>query len=59
MYSSIQDRRRRRPDHARLVHAPGLPAINKGEAALLYCFIFLYLAAAGPRSVVDRQGLKA
>jgi putative oxidoreductase len=24
------------------------PAINKGEAAILYCFIFLYLAAAGP-----------
>jgi putative oxidoreductase len=26
----------------------GLPAISMGEAALLYCFIFLYLAAAGP-----------
>jgi putative oxidoreductase len=24
------------------------PAINMGEAVLLYCFIFLYLAAAGP-----------
>jgi putative oxidoreductase len=24
------------------------PAINMGEAALLYGFIFLYLAAAGP-----------
>ena len=24
------------------------PAINMGEPALLYCFIFLYLAAAGP-----------
>ena len=23
------------------------PAMNKGEAAILYCFIFLYLAAAG------------
>jgi putative oxidoreductase len=23
------------------------PAVNKGEAAILYCFIFLYLAAAG------------
>jgi putative oxidoreductase len=23
------------------------PAIDMGEAALLYCFIFLYLAAAG------------
>jgi hypothetical protein len=52
MFSSIQCRRQGYPD------APGLPAINMGEAALLYCFIFLYLAAAG-RSVVDRQGLKA
>jgi putative oxidoreductase len=24
------------------------PAINMGEAALLYCFIFLHPAAAGP-----------
>ena len=24
------------------------PAANKGEAAILFCFIFLYLAAAGP-----------
>ena len=24
------------------------PVQNKGEAAILYCFIFLYLAAAGP-----------
>jgi putative oxidoreductase len=24
------------------------PAINGGESALLYCFIFLFLAAAGP-----------
>jgi putative oxidoreductase len=23
------------------------PAVNQGEAAILYCFIFLYLAAAG------------
>jgi putative oxidoreductase len=23
------------------------PAVNKGEAAILYCFIFVYLAAAG------------
>jgi putative oxidoreductase len=30
-------------------HAPQSfwPAANKGEAAILYCFIFLYLAAAG------------
>jgi putative oxidoreductase len=33
-----------------MVHAPkGLfPALNMGDAAILYCFIFLYLAAAGP-----------
>jgi putative oxidoreductase len=24
------------------------PAVNKGEAAILFCFIFLYIAAAGP-----------
>jgi putative oxidoreductase len=24
------------------------PAINGGEAALLYCFVFLFLAASGP-----------
>ena len=24
------------------------PALNFGEPAVLYCFIFLYLAAAGP-----------
>jgi putative oxidoreductase len=24
------------------------PALNGGEPAILYCFIFLYLAAAGP-----------
>ena len=24
-----------------------LPLVNKGESAILYCFIFLYLAAAG------------
>jgi putative oxidoreductase len=24
------------------------PAINMGELAVLYCFVFLYLAAAGP-----------
>ena len=26
------------------------PLANKGEAAILYCFIFLYIAAAGPGS---------
>ena len=24
------------------------PIVNQGEAAILFCFIFLYLAAAGP-----------
>ena len=24
------------------------PVVNQGEAAILFCFIFLYLAAAGP-----------
>src|SRR3954453_811154 len=24
------------------------PLVNKGEAAILFCFVFLYLAAAGP-----------
>jgi putative oxidoreductase len=24
------------------------PVLNKGEAAILFCFVFLYLAAAGP-----------
>ena len=32
------------------------PAINMGEAALLYSFIFLYLAAAGPGPwSIDRE----
>ena len=32
-----------------MVHAPQslYPSVNGGEPALLYCFIFLYLAAAG------------
>jgi len=32
-----------------MVHAPGgfWPLLNKGELAVLYCFVFLYLAAAG------------
>ena len=30
-------------------HAPGgfLPLVNRGELAVLYCFVFLYLAVAG------------
>ena len=33
-----------------MFHAPGgpFPALNGGDAAILYCFIFLYIAAAGP-----------
>ena len=35
-----------------LVHAKTsfYPALNQGDAAILFCFIFLYLAAAGPGS---------
>ena len=31
-------------------HAPRgfFPANNMGDAAILYCFVFLYLSAAGP-----------
>lgn len=33
-----------------LVHAPGgfFPILNHGETIALYCFVFLYIAAAGP-----------
>lgn len=33
-----------------MVHAPKgfYPLINQGEDAILFCFVFLYLAAAGP-----------
>ncbi len=33
-----------------MVHAPlgFFPALNAGDAAILFCFIFLYLAVAGP-----------
>ncbi|MDT7952209.1 MAG: DoxX family protein [Acetobacteraceae bacterium] len=33
-----------------LFHAPRgfFPVVNGGDSAILYCFIFLYLAAAGP-----------
>lgn len=32
------------------VHAPQgfFPAVNGGDAAILFCFVFLYLSAAGP-----------
>jgi putative oxidoreductase len=42
-------------------HAPRgfYPILNQGELAVLYCFVFLYLAAAGggPWSVDKRLGL--
>ena len=33
-----------------IAHAPKgfYPILNGGELAVLYCFVFLYLAAAGP-----------
>ena len=33
-----------------MFHAPKstFPSINMGDAAILFCFVFLYLAAAGP-----------
>jgi putative oxidoreductase len=33
-----------------IAHAPrdALPLLNHGESAVLYCFLFLYLAFAGP-----------
>jgi putative oxidoreductase len=31
------------------------PALNGGDAAILFCFIFLYLAAAGPGSFAINQ----
>lgn len=34
-----------------LVHVPRggfFPAINMGDGAILFCFVFLYIAAAGP-----------
>jgi putative oxidoreductase len=35
-----------------MFHAPKsfYPILNGGDAAILYCFVFLYLAAAGPGS---------
>ena len=33
-----------------MFHAPTstFPAVNGGDAAILFCFVFLYIAAAGP-----------
>ncbi|MDQ2879485.1 MAG: DoxX family protein [Pseudomonadota bacterium] len=45
-----------------LAHFPKgfFPAANAGEAAMLYCFVFLYLAAAGagPWSVDARRSAR-
>ncbi|GJE56120.1 MULTISPECIES: DoxX family protein [Methylobacterium] len=41
-----------------LAHAPKsfFPALNGGDAAILFCFVFLYIAAAGPGPLsVDAQ----
>ena len=35
------------------------PLVNKGEAAILFCFVFLYLAAAGPGAwAIDNARLR-
>ena len=38
-------------------HSP-FPIINMGEGAILYCFIFLYLSAAGP-GAFSLEGMRA
>ena len=41
-----------------MAHAPNspFPLVNQGEAAVLFCFVFLYVAAAGPGAwAVDTQ----
>jgi len=36
------------------------PVVNMGEAAILFCFVFLYLAAAGPGTwSVDHMRMRA
>lgn len=45
-----------------MFHAPQSfwPIVNMGEGAILYCFVFLYLAAAGPGAwSVDGMRTKA
>lgn len=37
-------------------HSP-FPSLNGGDAAILYCFVFLYIAVAGPGPwSLDRRG---
>lgn len=40
-----------------MVHAPRsfFPLTNGGDAAVMFCFIFLYIAAAGPGSIALNQ----
>lgn len=41
-----------------MAHAPksAFPALNGGDAAILFCFVFLYLVFAGPgRFSIDRD----
>jgi putative oxidoreductase len=47
-----------------MAHAPQnfFPVLNRGDAAILYCFVFLYLVFAGPGpwsldAPRDRQGI--
>lgn len=46
-----------------MYHAPHgfYPAVNGGDAAILYCFFFLYLVAAGPGALAldNRIGRRA
>lgn len=35
------------------------PGVNQGEAAILFCFIFLFFAAAGPGAYSVDEGRKA
>jgi putative oxidoreductase len=41
-----------------MFHAPNgpYPAANGGDAAILFCFVFLYIAAAGPGAFAARKG---
>lgn len=34
--------------HVAVQGSPLLPLVNRGESAVLFCFLFLYLASAGP-----------
>ncbi len=44
-----------------MAHAPHgfWPALNMGEPAVLFCFIFLYLAAEGPGAWAIDNGVRA